>query len=84
MAMTENIAPPDAIGSGPTMSIPYWEKGHAELIGVISCFNFLGMDEWIWKASLWSLMHSAGALVYFLEDAPCLYWPDVLSCGSNL
>ncbi|GJX99659.1 hypothetical protein Tco_0356678, partial [Tanacetum coccineum] len=42
MATTRNLASLRAVGSGPTMSIPHWEKGHAEVIDVISYFGFLG------------------------------------------
>nr|GEW75848.1 hypothetical protein [Tanacetum cinerariifolium] len=45
IAMIRNLEPPGAIDSGPTMSIRHREKGHDKVIGVISCFGFLGMDE---------------------------------------
>nr|GEX55017.1 hypothetical protein [Tanacetum cinerariifolium] len=49
IATTWNLVPPDAIVSGPTMLILHCEKGHADIIGVISCFDFLGTGEWIWQ-----------------------------------
>nr|GEV83579.1 zinc finger, CCHC-type [Tanacetum cinerariifolium] len=36
MATIRNLVPPGAIGSGLTISIPYCEKGHADIIDVIS------------------------------------------------
>nr|GEW40371.1 hypothetical protein [Tanacetum cinerariifolium] len=51
MATTRNLAPPLAIGNGPPMSIPHWEKAHAKVIDVISCFGFLGMGETSTKTS---------------------------------
>ncbi|GKF19033.1 hypothetical protein Tco_0067671, partial [Tanacetum coccineum] len=45
MATTRNLAPPGAIGNGPTMSISYCEKGHADIMDAISCFGFLGIGE---------------------------------------
>ncbi|GKA76002.1 hypothetical protein Tco_0782380 [Tanacetum coccineum] len=45
MATTRNLAPPGAIRIGPTMSIPHYEKGHADIMDVISCFGFLGIGE---------------------------------------
>ncbi|GJU76869.1 hypothetical protein Tco_1273939 [Tanacetum coccineum] len=42
MATTKNLAPPGAIGKGPTISISHCEKGQADMMDVISCFGFLG------------------------------------------
>ncbi|GKD96572.1 hypothetical protein Tco_1380469 [Tanacetum coccineum] len=41
MATTKNLAPPGAVGRGPTMLIPHCEKGQADMMDVISCFSFL-------------------------------------------
>nr|GEV35993.1 hypothetical protein [Tanacetum cinerariifolium] len=41
MATTRNHAPPGAIDNGPAMLTPYWKKGHAKVIGVISFVGFL-------------------------------------------
>ncbi|GJZ64419.1 hypothetical protein Tco_0620840 [Tanacetum coccineum] len=80
MDRTKKLAPPGATGNGPTMSIPHWEKGHAHVIDVISCFGFLGMDEWICfvifeTTDCGPACIPQGALVYFLDDVPRLYWP---------
>nr|GEY64288.1 hypothetical protein [Tanacetum cinerariifolium] len=32
MATTRNLVPPGAIGNGPMMSIPHYEKGHADIM----------------------------------------------------
>ncbi|GKE17289.1 hypothetical protein Tco_1424866, partial [Tanacetum coccineum] len=45
MATTRNLAPPGDIGNGPTMLIPHCEKGHADIMDVISYFSFLGIGE---------------------------------------
>ncbi|GJS94843.1 hypothetical protein Tco_0801811 [Tanacetum coccineum] len=51
MATTRNLAPPGASGSGLTMSISYWEKGHADVIDVISYFGFVGLTS---KILVWN------------------------------
>nr|GEV21965.1 hypothetical protein [Tanacetum cinerariifolium] len=42
---TRNLAPPDAIGSGPSISIPHCEKAYTDVIDVISCFGFLVISQ---------------------------------------